>query len=84
MIANHHIWRVWAYTLHRWGLEDLVATLLEASGSMAMLGAQVVYLGQPLLYSVLPAGHLEALVGLLEDRQQAVDFVTFLRKGINA
>lgn len=81
MIANHYIWQVWANTLHRWGLEELVATLLEASGSLAWLGAQVVYLGQPLLDDLLPEGHLDALVGLLEDRQQAIEFVTFLKEG---
>ena len=49
MDANHHIWRVWANQLHMWGVNDLVATLLEALGPLTILGAQLVYIGQPLL-----------------------------------
>ena len=80
MKMDQQIWQVWASILHRWGLKDLAASLLEAAGPLAVLGAQVVYMGQPLLERVLPLGHMGALASLLEDADQAQAFVTFLRE----
>lgn len=80
MIKNQHIWRVWSDTLHRWGMDDLVATLLEASGPLTVLGAQVVYVVQPTLSSLLPSGHLQALAEVLEDNDQAQAFANYLRE----
>lgn len=79
MVANN-IWRVWANALHRWGMEHLVASFLEAVGPLGVLGAQAVYLGQPILNSVLPANHLQALADLLEDTNQRQAFITILRE----
>ncbi len=80
MISNHHIWQIWADALYRWGLEELAASLLEASGPLALLGTQAIYMGQPLLRSVLPDDQLDALTSLLEDSRQMQAFATFLRE----
>lgn len=80
MDANHHIWRVWADQLHMWGVTDLVATLLEALGPLTALGAQLVYIGQPLLNWGTPDIHLDALAHLLEDSVETRAFVDFLRE----
>lgn len=80
MDTNHHIWRVWTISLHRWGLQNLVASFLEAAGPLAMIGAQVVYVSQPILDSIVPAGHLRALAGVLEDDSQRHAFVACLRE----
>lgn len=80
MDTNHHIWRVWTISLHRWGLQNLVASFLEAAGPLALIGAQVVYVGQPFLDSIVPAGHLRALAGVLEDDSQRQAFVACLRE----
>jgi hypothetical protein len=79
MVANH-IWRVWAETLHRWGMQNLVASILETVGPLTVLGAQVVYLGQPFLHSIMPAKHLQALAHLLEDSNQRQAFIAVLRE----
>jgi hypothetical protein len=80
MYTDQHIWRAWAGFLQRWGVVDLTASLLEAAGPLSVLGAQFVYLLQPLLGPVSPAGHLDALARLLEDGQQTRDFVKYLRE----
>lgn len=80
MDTNHHIWRVWTNNLHRWGLNNLVASFLEAAGPLTLIGAQLVYLGQPVLDSLVPARHLQVLADVLEDDDQRQDFVTYLRE----
>ncbi len=78
MDTNHHIWRVWAYVLHRWGIQNLVASFLEAAGPLSLIGAQMIYIGQPILRGILPAGHLSAMSKMLEDDSQREEFVTYL------
>ncbi|MBN1669265.1 MAG: hypothetical protein JW862_19385 [Anaerolineales bacterium] len=80
MEAHRHIWQAWERALDRWGIKELVATLLEAIGPLNLLGAQVVYLGQPFLNRVLPAGYLDVLAGVLEDPEITQDFTRFLRE----
>jgi len=80
MNADQHIWQVWARYLQRWGVKDWAATLLEAVGPLAVLGAQAVYMGQPLLNQTIPEGHLDALTRLLEDSTNTRAFVDFLRE----
>lgn len=80
MNANQHIWRIWVDTLHRWGLQNLVASLLDGLGPLTILGAQFVYIGKPLLNGVLPADHLRALSDLLENGDQVALFSTLLRE----
>ena len=79
MVANN-IWLIWANSLHRWGMENLAASILEAIGPLAVLGAQVVYLSQPILHGFLPANHLQALAHLFEDNNQRQAFIAFLRE----
>ncbi len=81
MDSNQHIWRVWANRAHRWGIGDWTATLLEAIGPLSVLGAQAVYLANPLLSPLFPKGHLDALANLLEEPEQAQAFSALLREG---
>ena len=83
MNSNRNIWRDWANGLHRWGLANLVASLLEGFGPLAILGAQVVYLIKPMFNGLLPGDHLQALSDLLEDSDQAARFAVFLREDIH-
>jgi len=80
MSSDQHIWRVWASILQRWGVEEWVASFLEATGPLAILGAQVVYISQPLLRHSIPEDHLDALARLLEDSTHIRAFVDFLRE----
>jgi len=77
---NPHIWQTWAETLHRWGLRNLAATFLEALGPLNLLGAQVVYIGQPFLNPFLPAGHLDALADVLENPRATKAFIAILQQ----
>jgi hypothetical protein len=77
---NLHIWQTWTETLNRWGMKDLTATLLDALGPFGLLGAQLVYLGQPFLTPFLPDGHLDALANMLERPQETAAFVSLLRQ----
>ena len=82
MDADHHLWRVWANGLQRWGLQELVASVLEAFGPLSLLGAQIVYLGQPLLNQTVSASHMEAFAHMLENRDETQAFVAMLREGV--
>jgi len=77
---DQRIWQVWADLLYRWGAQDIIAELLEATGPLNLLGAQAVYFGQPLLNQILPEDHLDALANLLEDPEEIQAFSTFLRQ----
>jgi len=80
MDSEQHIWRVWARTLHKWGVKDWAASFLEAAGPLTLLGAQVVYIGQPVLGLVFPSHHLDALARILEQPDQTRAFAAYLRE----
>jgi hypothetical protein len=79
--ADRHNWQVWARTLHRWGIGDWVASLLEAAGPLTLLGAQAVYISGPLLRSFTTEENLNALARLLEEPDRIGSFTQFLREG---
>ena len=80
MVTDQHIWPAWAHNLHRWGLANWVATLLESAGPLNLLAAQFVYLVQPLASSTPIEGHLRALSELLEDTRKTQSFISYLRE----
>ena len=80
MKQNSHIWKTWADKLNHWGLKDLTAAILEALGPLNILGAQLVYVGQPLLNPFFPEGNLDVLADLLEDPQETQAFIAVLRQ----
>jgi hypothetical protein len=61
-------------------MRDMAASFLEALGPLTVFGAQAIYLGQPLLNSILPRDRIQALADLLEDSDQVKDFAAFLRE----
>lgn len=81
MDENQHIWRVWADQAHRWGLNDWIASLLEAIGPLTLLGAQAIYLTQPILSPLIPGAQLKALARLLDEPEQTQAFAAYLREG---
>jgi hypothetical protein len=78
--AYQQIWHSWAFKLHAWGVKDWLATLLEAVGPLSLLGAQMIYLSQPLLSVMLPGEQLKALSELLEEPDQMQSFINLLRQ----
>ncbi len=79
MVKNRHIWQNWADTLHRWGVQEVVATLLEATEPLNFIGAQVVYISQPVITLLLPEDHVNAFADLLESPEETKAFTQFLR-----
>lgn len=79
--GNQQIWQNWADILHRWGVEEVMATLLEAVGPLNFIGAQIIYVGQPLLNSILPEDHVIAFADLLDNPEETRAFTRFLRQG---
>jgi hypothetical protein len=80
MSADHPFWEIWTKTLRRWGIHAHAASLLEAAGPLTTLGAQMVYLSQPVLSSILPRGHMDALATMLDDPAETQQFIVFLRE----
>lgn len=77
---ERQIWRELAQRLHQWGLQGWVAALIEAAGPLTLLGAQIIYVGQPLLRQVMPDRQIQALAGLLEEPEMARAFAAYLRE----
>lgn len=78
MCTDQHIWRMWAQTLHHWGVNEWLAFFLEAAGPFNLLLAQLVYLAQPVLRGAVSPDSLEALERMLEDTDGTKAFVNIL------
>ncbi len=81
MQADRQIWQAWAQKLHSWGLADLVASLLEVMGPVSWIGAQALYLSQPLFSLPTTRSQIDALADLFEEPEDARTFIDMLRKG---
>ena len=73
-------YQAWARRLRRWGLDRFAAAFLEASGPFNLIGAQLVYLGQPVLSSLVSDQQLNALAQVLEDPGRTQAFIECLRE----
>jgi hypothetical protein len=78
-VNDRRIWQNWAEHLHRWGMINLAAAFLEAAGPLTLLGAQIIYLGQPMISPFVPEDHFEALTKILEEPGETRAFIDFLR-----
>jgi hypothetical protein len=67
-------WPGWAATLRRYRLDDFAATLLEAGGPLALLGAQAIYFSR----SFFKSDQLAALAETLEEETEMHAFASFL------
>ncbi len=70
----------WAARLQHWRLNHLAAALLEAGGPLKLIGAQLVFISQPLFSGLLSSGRLDLLAGILEEPAQSDTFIRFLRE----
>jgi len=80
MNADQRLWQAWANFLQQWGLNGWVATILEDGSPFSLLGAQLIYLSQPLLESFVPKDHLNAIARMLEDTNSKRAFADYIRK----
>jgi hypothetical protein len=80
MSENQQNWMVWSRTLHRWGVENGVASLLEIAGSLSVLLAQILYISQPVLSGAVSSRSLQAVAQVLEDPEDRRQFIALLRE----
>jgi len=78
MDSSRVYWPIWTDFLRRQGLTGLTAWFLEASGPLNILGAQLLYLGQPFTPVSATPG-LRALADLLEQEDEAKAFIALLK-----
>jgi hypothetical protein len=80
MDFSQSTWQTWTHKLQEYGLADLTASILEAGAPLAVLGAQAVYVSQPVLTAVWPRLDLNPLTHLLEEDASYRAFIGGLRK----
>jgi len=80
MNTDQHIWEIWAARICRWGIRDWVTGFLDAAGPFTLLGAQILYIAQPLLHMAVPDDQLEAFARMCEDTDQVRAFTAYLRE----
>lgn len=80
MQKERSFWYEWARFLHRWGLTEFAAVLLETAGPLNVFLATAVYAGRPFLSQVIPEERLSALAGLIENQEESRSFATFIRE----
>ena len=81
MSENPPIWINWARALEHWGINKGAAYLLEETGSLSVLLAQLVYISQPLLSGIVSSPSLAALARVFEDADDRKAFAAVLREG---
>ena len=83
MSENQPNWINWARTLKHWGMNNTAAYLLETAGSLNVLFAQLVYICQPMLASMVSSISLETLARVLENPADRQVFIGILREGVS-
>jgi hypothetical protein len=68
-------WSQWAETLRRFKMDGFAAWLLDAGAPLAVMGAQVLYVGQPFM----GGEKFNALAHMLEEESETEAFVNYLR-----
>jgi len=79
MQADRYLWREWSRHLHHWGVQDKVATLIEAAGPLNLLASQLLYLFQPFA-GAGATSRWQALAEMLENEEESQQFAAFLRE----
>jgi hypothetical protein len=69
----------WVQTLYKLRLQNFFATVLEALGPVSILGAQLIYLSQPILSPFISPEQSRDFAKILEDPTETAGFVKALR-----
>ncbi len=77
---DHTYWPAWARFLQRQGLAGVAASLIDVASPLAFVGAQAIYLGQPIFGQPASASSYQALATLLENRTELQEFAAYLRE----
>ena len=78
MDSPRSYWPQWTESLQRLGLNGFAAMMLEAGGPINIIGAQILYIGQPFV-SPQASNGLAALANLLEEHDEAQAFAAILK-----
>ena len=76
MQTSNANWTKWAEILSHFHMRGLVGWLLEAGEPLALVGAQLLYFGQPFIGN----DKVEEMATLLENQEETRAFAAFLRK----
>lgn len=77
---DNAVMQSWAARLKQWQVHQVAATVLEAAGPLKIIGAQLVFIGQPLFSGLLSGKQLDTLAGLLEEPDKTRQFIQILRE----
>lgn len=77
---NTEVMQRWAARLQQWRMHQFAAALLEAGGPLKIIGAQLVFISQPMFSGVMSGDRLDLLAGILEKPEQTDTFIQFLRE----
>lgn len=80
MDSDRQLWWAWSVKLKQFGIAGWLAEFLEAAGPLNILGAQLLYIGQPLLSQFWSWNSLEKAAHLLENPVERLVFTRFLRE----
>lgn len=69
----------WIQELYKLRLHNLAAAFLEALGPVNLLGAQLVYLSQPILSPFISQEQSQDFASILEDPSETEVFIKALR-----
>lgn len=76
-------WSKWARLLQKLGATDLAASLLDGAGALRYVAAQLVHASTPFVGSHDASRQWQALAAMLEDRDIAQQFISFLKEEEN-
>ena len=69
-------WPQWIETLRRFKLDGFASWFLEAGSPLAVIGAQILYIGQPFVGGKT----INALAHMLEEESEVQAFVQYLHE----
>jgi hypothetical protein len=73
-------WASWARFLQQRRLDGVTTSVIESVGPLAIIGAQILYLGQPFFNDPNSANDLNDLAHLIENPDERKNFAAFLRE----
>jgi hypothetical protein len=76
MDSTREFWQRWAEALRKYQLHNIVASFLEGTNPLAVLGAQIIYFGGGFIKS----DQLHAIATMLEDEKETQAFASYLNQ----
>lgn len=76
MESSREFWNRWAESLRKYELQNIVASLLEGTSPLTVVGVQVIYFSGGLIRN----DQLSALAAMLEDENEARAFASYLNQ----